>query len=478
MICSANLGFASYTTLITGAYRALHAHASTRIKDTYLPKLVAGEWAATMCLTEAHCGSDLGLIRTKAVPQEDGSYRISGTKTFISAGDHDLTENIIHLVLARLPDAPSGTQGISLFVVPKILPDAEGNLSSHNHVVCLSLERKMGQQACTTCVLGFEDSAGWLVGEPHRGLHTMFAMMNTARLGAGIQGVGIAEAAYQQAVQYARERLQGRAPCGPRHPDEPADPIIVHPDIRRMLLTMRAYVEGMRSLGYWVAQAVDRSERDPDAQNRSEAAEFVALMTPVAKATMTDLGFECANLGLQVYGGHGYIRDHGMEQRVRDVRVAQIYDGTNGIQALDLVRRKVAMQHLAPRFFEPVQAFLQANATDAKAAEFLNPLSEALGHLRQTTAWIECTALADPAGVAAAATEYQRLFGLVALAFMWCRMAVIARPRADGPEAGFYRAKLHTARFFLQHLLPQSAALAKAILTGGGTLRDFDEAWF
>ncbi|HEV8261603.1 MAG TPA: acyl-CoA dehydrogenase C-terminal domain-containing protein [Burkholderiales bacterium] len=477
-ICSANLAFASYTMLVQGAYRTLLAHASEPLKRRYLPRLVSGEWTATMCLTEAHSGSDLGLVRTRARADGDGSYRISGTKIFISAGDHDLAGNIVHLVLARLTDAPGGSQGISLFVVPKVLADSSGELTTRNRVSCVSLENKMGQKACATCVLAFDDAAGWMIGEPNRGLNAMFAMINTARMGAAIQGLGIAEAAYQGASHYARERLQGRSLAGVRYPDKPADPIIVHADVRRMLLTMRAHVEGMRALAQWVAQAFDRGERHPDQAIRHEAGEFVALMTPVLKAMFSDLGSECANLGIQVYGGHGYIREHGMEQYVRDIRIAQIYDGTNGIQALDLVRRKIGAGGLAHRFFEPVQHFFDASGADPSMTEFVQPLSEAFARLQQVTGWISRAAHADPEEAASVATEYLRLFGLVALAFMWAKMAAVALPRTDGPEAAFYRAKLGTARFFLQRLFPQEEALVKSILAGGRSLHDFDEAAF
>lgn len=478
MICSANLAFASYTMLIPGACAALDAFASESLRAQYLPKLIAGEWSATMCLTEAQSGSDLGLVRTSAAPAADGSYRITGTKTFVSAGEHDFTDNIVHLVLARLPDAPSGTKGISLFVVPKFVPDADGRPGARNGLVCVGLEQKMGQQAAATCSIQFDGAAGWLVGEPHRGLHAMFAMMNTARVGAGMQGLGIAEASYQDAVRYARERLQGRALTGGRRSGASADPIIVHPDVRRMLLTMRAYVEGMRALGQWVAQALDRRERHSDASVRSEAEEFLALMTPVVKALFSDLGSECANLGVQVFGGHGYIRANGMEQYVRDVRITQIYDGTNGIQALDLVRRKLDGGRLAQRFIAPTRGFLLAAAADGRMREFVQPTADALARLEQVTAWIAGAGLADPEAAAGAATEYLRQFGLVAIAGMWTRTAVTALPLASGTEAPFYRAKLSTARFYLQHLLPQAEALAKSIMAGGSALREFDAAAF
>lgn len=336
----------------------------------------------------------------------------------------------------------------------------------------------MGQQAAATCAIEFENALGWLVGEPNQGLRAMFAMMNTVRLGAGIQALGIAEAAYQGAANYANERLQGRAPCGVKHPNKPADPLVVHPDIRRMLLTMRAYTEGMRALGQWVAQALDRRERHPDAYAREQADQFVSLMTPVVKAMFTDVGSECANLGVQVLGGYGYIRDHGMEQFVRDVRVTQIYDGTNGIQALDLVRRKLNDDRLMQRFLEPALAFVEAQAEEPAMAEFVQPFSASISRLQEVNTWMRRVVASDPAEAAAAATEYLRLFGFVALAFMWSKMASVALPKTTGPDASFYRAKLGTARFFFQRLLPQVDALAKAITAGSEALLSFDEAAF
>jgi len=348
LICSTNLSFGTYPGLSHGAYNALALHASDALKALFLPKLVDGTWAGTMCLTEPQCGTDLGLIRTKAEPSgtngPDGTpaYRITGTKIFISAGEHDLTDNILHLVLAKLPDAPAGTRGISLFLVPKVLVAADGTPGARNAVACGALEHKMGIKASATCVMNFDGAEGYLVGAPHSGMRAMFTMMNVARLAVGIQGLGLAETAYQSAAAYARERLQGRALSGPKHPELPADPILVHPDVRRNLLTMRAYIEGARALAVWVAFAVDVAERHPDAARRQEADDLVALLTPLVKAFFTDMGFEATNLGMQVFGGHGYIREHGMEQLVRDARIAQLYEGTNGIQALDLVRRKLA----------------------------------------------------------------------------------------------------------------------------------------
>jgi alkylation response protein AidB-like acyl-CoA dehydrogenase len=480
MICSANVSFALYPGLSHGAYVALNAYASDALKETYLPKLVEGIWSGTMCLTEPHCGTDLGLLRTKAAPGKDGSYRITGTKIFISAGEHDLTENILHLVLARLPDAPKGIGGVSLFLVPKILVRGDGSLGPRNGVACGSIEHKMGIKASATCVINFDDAAGWLLGEPHKGMRAMFAMMNTERLAVGIQGLGLAEASYQGAVAYARERLQGRAPAGAKYPDKPADPIVVHPDVRRMLLTQRAYVEGCRALAGWVARALDEHQRHPQAAQREAAEGLVALLTPAVKALFTDLGFEGANLGVQVLGGHGYIREHGMEQYVRDCRITQIYEGANGIQALDLVGRKLPMHggRLMQQFLDTVGRFVTARKTDPRLTPYLEPLAEAFERLRIATDHIVAGGAADPAEAGAAATDYLRLFGLTALAYMWVRAAEVAQPKAtNGTDPdGFYKAKLGTARFFMERLLPQSHGLFAAIMVGGRSIMDFDDA--
>jgi alkylation response protein AidB-like acyl-CoA dehydrogenase len=467
-----------YPGLSHGAYSALRLHGSDELKARYLPKLVSGEWTGTMCLTEPQCGTDLGLIRTRAVPADDGSYRISGSKIFISAGEHDLAENILHLVLAKLPDAPPGTRGISLFLVPKFLPTEDGRPGPRNGVTCTGIEHKMGIKASSTCAMSFEDAKGWLVGQPHKGLRAMFTMMNEARLSVGIQGLGIAEASYQNAVAYARDRLQGRALDGTAAPDKPADPIIVHPDVRRMLLTMRAYTEGCRALGTLIALENDVAVLHPDRAEREAAEDLVALMTPVVKAMFTDLGTECANLGMQVYGGHGYIREWGMEQFVRDARIAQIYEGTNGIQALDLVGRKMGAHagRSLRRFFHPLLAWIEARQDDERLAEFVLPLSRAFGRLQQCTAEVARRGLGDPFEAGAAATDYLRLFGLVALGQVWARMAEVALDRAGEDE--FYAAKLATARFFFARLLPQTGALSSTILAGGATLREFPETAF
>jgi alkylation response protein AidB-like acyl-CoA dehydrogenase len=482
MSCSANLAFGLYPGLTHGAYQAIVSHATEELKDAYLPKMVDGTWSGTMCLTEAHCGTDLGMLRTRAVPQADGSYRVSGSKIFISAGEHDLTENIIHLVLARLPDAPPGTRGISLFLVPKFIPTTDGGPGARNGVVCTALEHKMGIRASATCQLTFGDATGWMVGEPNRGLNCMFTMMNSERLSVGIQGLGAAESSYQSAVTYARERIQGRSLSGAKQLDKAADPIIVHPDVRRMLLTIRSYTEGCRALGGWVARELDEMERsdDPDARKRAE--DFTALMTPIVKALFTDLGFEATNIGMQVYGGHGYIRGNGMEQLVRDARISMLYEGTNGVQALDLVGRKLPQGagRMLRTFFHPVSEFIEHNSAHKQLGEMIKGFGKAFGALQLATAQIAAKGMADPEEAGAAATEYLRLFGLVALGFMWARTAVIAVEKLARPDAdaGFYKAKLTTARFYMERVLPQVGGLLVAIKAGKGAMMEMDEAAF
>ncbi len=483
MICACNLSFGLYPGLSHGAYLALKSHGSEALKNLYLPKLVDGTWSGTMCLTEAHCGTDLGLIRTRAVPQADGSYRLTGAKIFISAGEHDLAENIIHLVLARIPDGPPGIKGISLFVVPKFLPQADGSLGARNGVKCTAIEHKMGIKASATCQMSFDEATGYIVGEAHKGMRAMFVMMNSERLSVGIQGLGIGEVAYQSAVAYAKDRIQGRSLSGPKNPDKPADSIIVHPDVRRMLMTMRAYNEGCRALGVWVANALDRMERLPDSAERTEAEDFIALMTPVVKALFTDLGYEAANLGLQTYGGHGFIVDHGMEQFVRDARIAMIYEGTNGVQALDLVGRKLPANMGRPlrRFFHPVAEFLEANAADPAIGALVQSLGKAFGALQLATGFIAQKGFADPEEAGAASTDYLRMLGLVALGYMWVRMAKVAAGKvatATGDDAQFYKAKLGTAAFFVERILPQAGSLLYAIKAGKASTMALEEAAF
>jgi len=482
MVCAANVSFSLYPGLTNGAIAAIDGYASDALKAIYLPKMVGGEWSGTMCLTEPHCGTDLGLLRTRAEPAEDGSYRVSGAKIFISAGEQDLTANIVHLVLARLPDAPKGVKGISLFLVPKFLPDAAGAWSVRNGAHCTAIEHKMGIKASATCQMLFEEATGWLVGEPHRGLEAMFTMMNAERVGVGIQGLGIGEAAYQAAVWYAKDRLQGRSLSGPKHPDEPADPIIVHPDVRRMLLTMRAWNEGCRGIAGWVSRSLDAEKHGADPETRARAADFVALMTPVVKALFTDLGLESASLAVQVYGGHGFIRESGVEQYMRDARIAMLYEGTNGIQALDLVGRKLPadMGRKLRGLFHPIAAFIEDNGADAGLAPFVTGLKRAFEALQGATALIAERGMRDPEEAGAAATDYLRLMGLVAMAYVFARAVKVAQARlAEGSDdAAFYTAKIHTARFFYDRLLPQATAAFLAIKAGKASTMALDEAAF
>src|SRR3954452_14357899 len=477
MFSSANFSFATYPGLSQGAFDALARHGDQRLKTIFLPRLADGSWSGTMCLTEPQCGTDLGLIRSKAVPAGDGSFRVDGTKIFISAGEHDLTENIVHLVLAKLPDARAGTRGISLFVVPKFLPEEENGgwgSGQRNGVRCSGIEHKMGIRASSTCTMQFEGAVGWLVGAPHQGMAAMFTMMNAARLAVGIQGLAAAGAAYQEARAYALDRRQGRSPKGPHCPDQPADPIIVHPDVRRNLLTIKAFVEGARALAYWVGLQLDRAERHPDPAERQAADDLAALMTPIIKAFLTDHGFAATNLAMQGFGGHGYIRETGMEQYVRDARIAQIYEGANGIQALDLVGRKLG-QHvgrLLRHFFHPVAACLEEAARDPCLTDLASPLAKAFGRLQQATVLIAQQGQADPEAAAAAATDYLQLFGYVAIGYMWLCMAKLAqgcRPANDG-DAGFYRAKVETARFYMQRRLPMANAHYLALSAGKESL--------
>ena len=475
MVNSASLAFGLYPMLTAGACLSINAHASDELKRTYLPKMYAGTWAGSMCLTEAHAGTDLGLIRTRAEPQADGSYKVSGTKIFITGGEHDLTENIIHLVLAKLPDAPPGPKGISLLLVPKFMVDADGNLGARNAVSCGSIEHKMGIQASATCVMNFDGATGYLVGEANKGLAAMFTMMNYERLGVGIQGLASAERSYQNAVEYARDRLQSRSPAGAAQPDKMADPIIVHPDVRRMLLTMKACNEGGRAFSTYVALQLDTAKYSEDPITRKRAEDMVALLTPVAKAFLTDLGLETTVHGQQVLGGHGYIREWGQEQLVRDVRITQIYEGTNGIQALDLMGRKVVGNGGA--FYQLFSDEVRAYATQADAAlqEFTQPLIQALDRLDALTAGVLDRAGHDPREIGAASVEYLQAFGYTAYAYMWARMASAALGRQDD---AFYASKLGTARFYFARLLPRVHSLAAAVEAGSASLFLLDEAQF
>jgi len=478
LLCSSNLSFSMYPELGHGVTALLERWAGDDLKQRYLPRLVDGSWGGTMCLTEPQAGTDLGLITTRAEEAGDGSYRVSGTKIFISAGDHDLTENIIHLVLARLPDAPEGTRGISLFLVPKRLPNADGSAGEANGVNVGSIEHKMGIKANSTCVLNFDGSAAWLVGERHKGLRVMFTMMNGARLGVGMQGLGLAEVAYQNALIYSHDRLQGRAMRGATNPEGDADPIMVHPDVRRMIVTQRAYVEGMRALSYWVGLLSDVEEKHPDATRRAEAEDLVALMTPIIKAFLTDVGFEVTNLALQCYGGHGYIREFGMEQFVRDARIAQIYEGTNGVQAMDLVGRKLPEDdgRLVKRFLALMQPDVEGAlaGSDDLVRDLAAQLGRAIQSLQETTMGIASRARKDPDELGAAAVDYLRQFGLVATGWMWLRMARVASEKlaAGSGDTDFLNAKLATARFYFARLMPQVRALQAVIGSGAGPVMD------
>ncbi len=474
---SANMAFAMYSGLTQGAMHALIVHGSPEQKATYLPHMVTGKWTGTMNLTEPQCGTDLGQIRSKAVPQPDGSYKITGTKIFISAGEHDLAENIVHLVLARIEGAPAGIKGISLFVVPKFLPNPGGSIGARNGVVCGAIETKMGIHGNSTCVINYDDATGWLVGEPHRGMPAMFTMMNDARLGVGMQGLAQSEVAYQNAAIYARERLQGRAISGTKFPDKAADPIIVHPDIRRSLMTMRAFNEAARALVLWTALRGDVARRDNDTKSRQAADDHMGLLTPVIKGVLTDLGFANTVMAQQVFGGHGYIAQNGMEQFVRDARISMIYEGANGIQALDLVGRKLGKDggRAITAFFNEVQGYIKDHAGDEAMKPYVEPLGEALGHLQQATIWFMQNALKAPDNAGAGSTDYMHLFGLVALGYMWCRMAEAARRKlAAGANGAAPRlnAKMVTGRFFMERMLPETATHLARIKAGASTMME------
>src|SRR5262245_35248727 len=476
---SANMAFTMYGGLTQGAIAALLAHGSPEQKAIYLPKMVAGTWTGTMNLTEPHCGTDLGLLRTKAVPLADGSYRITGTKIFISAGEHDLAENIVHLVLARIEGAPPGTKGTSLFIVPKFLPGSDGAPGARNGVVCGSIEEKMGIHGNATCVLNYDGATGWLIGEPNRGLQSMFTMMNEARLAVGVQGLAVSEVAYQNAVAYAKERRQGRALSGAKFHNEAADPIIVHPDVRRMLMTCKAVNEGARALVLWTAIKGDIAHRSPDETERQAADDHMGLLTPVIKGVLTDRGFDCAVMAQQVYGGHGYIREHGVEQFVRDGRIAMIYEGANGIQALDLVGRKLGRDggRAIMAFFNEVQGFIKDNAEEAMKP-FVGPLGDALRDLQQATMWFMQNALAKPDNAGAGAYDYMHLLGLVALGYMWAQMAKAAMAKLNNGGGERLEAKLATARFFMDRLLPESAAHLKRIQAGAASTMELSAEAF
>ncbi len=477
MLNSANQAWTMYPGLTHGAYEALHAHGTEAQKQCYLPKLTSGEWTGTMCLTESHCGTDLGLLRTKAEPQADGTYRITGNKIFISAGEHDMVSNIVHLVLARLPDAPGGSKGISLFVVPKFLVRDDGSLGERNAVFCGGLEHKMGIHGNATCQMVLDGAVGTLVGQPHKGLAAMFVMMNVARIGVGMQSLGLNEVAYQNARAYAKDRIQSRSLTGVKSPHQPADSILVHPDVRKMLLTAKAYAEGGRALSLHCALLVDQELSHPDPAVRAEAAEQVALLTPIVKAFITDNAWIATSACMQVLGGHGFIREWGMEQFVRDARINMIYEGTNTIQSLDLLGRKVLGNQGASlkKFGERITALVMAEQGNEDMAEFIQPLAKLGQQMTQFTGEIGYKALQNADEVGAAAVDYLRVAGHLVFGYFWARMAQVALQRiAAGERDPFYAAKLQTARFYFAKLFPETASLMQTARAGSAVLMDTD----
>ncbi len=479
MMNSANQAWTMYPGLSHGAYEALHAHGTPEQKALYLPKLTSGEWTGTMCLTEPHCGTDLGLLRSKAEPQPDGSYRITGQKIFISAGEHDLAANIVHLVLARLPDAPSGSKGISLFVVPKFNVNADGSLGERNPIFCTGLEHKMGIHGNATAQLNLDGAVGTMVGHANKGLAAMFVMMNAARLGVGNQSLGLTEVAYQNAAAYAKDRIQMRALSGPKAPDKPADPIIVHPDVRKMLLTARAYAEGGRALAIHIAMLIEKELYSDDHEERKACADEVALLTPIVKAFLTDNGWIATTHCQQVFGGHGYIKEWGMEQFVRDARINMIYEGTNTVQALDLLGRKVLGDNGAKlkKFGKKIAAFIEEEGVDEAMQEFVNPLADLGDKVTKLTTELGMKAFGNADEVGAAAVDYLRVCGHLVFAYLFARMAKIALQK-QGSGDPFYTAKLHTARFYFAKLLPETAGLIRTARSGLAPLMAMDEAMF
>ncbi|WP_068080608.1 acyl-CoA dehydrogenase C-terminal domain-containing protein [Polycladidibacter stylochi] len=482
-MCSANMAFAMYPGLTAGAMAALMMHADEASQKIYIPKMARGEWTGTMNLTEPHCGTDLGLLRTKAVPNGDGTFKISGTKIFISAGEHDMAENIVHLVLARIEGAPEGTKGISLFLVPKFKVDADGNLGDANGVSCGSIEEKMGIHGNSTCVMNYDGAEGVLVGEAHKGLRAMFTMMNEARLGVGIQGLSQSEVAYQNAVTYARERLQGRALTGAKEPEKNADPIIVHPDVRRVLMSIRSFNEAARALTIWAGLHGDISHVAEDEAQKQASEDVMALLTPVIKGVLTDKGFDNAVMAQQMYGGHGYIAEWGMEQFVRDARIAMIYEGANGIQALDLVGRKLPANggRAVQAFFKEVHKFLKEHEESEEFTSFMKPLRKGLEDLQAASMWLMQNGMKNPDNAGAASTDYMHLMGLVALGYMWGRIVVTAKEQikagANG-KAEWLDNKLTLGKFFMERTMPETSAHLARISSGCETMMSLEAEAF
>ncbi len=480
MISSSNMSFGLYPGLTSNAIDAIEKSGSEEIKNLYLPKLSTGQWSGTMNLTEPHCGTDLGLTKTIAYPQEDGSYKITGTKIFITCGEHDMSENIIHLVLAKTPNAPEGIKGISLFVVPKIIPNIDGSLGNTNSLECGSIESKMGINASPTCVMHYNEAKCWLIGDINKGMKAMFIMMNGARLMVGVQGLGIAEIAYQSALFYAKERLQGRSLNEIQYPDKSADPIIVHPEIRKNLLRIKTLTEGLRGLMVWTGLQVDVAKLEKDKFKRQKADDWVSLMTPILKSFSTDVGVEAANLAIQIYGGHGYIKDHGIEQLLRDARIATIYEGTNGIQALDLVGRKMPMHtgRLLKSFFHVVKEYLEKNSFNYNLNEFIPPLAKSFGRLQQVTTFVASKGLIDPDEAAGPAVDYLKMFSLVAIGYIWTRYAEISGNKQNDDPEGFYKAKVASGKYYMTKILPETGSLMSSILSGAKSYNEYDDNFF
>ena len=471
MVTSCNMAFGMYPGLTNGAAQALLVGGSQEQKELYLPKMFSGEWSGTMNLTEPHCGTDLGMLRTKAVPQGDGTYKISGQKIWISAGEHEMSGNIVHLVLARVEGAPQGVKGISLFVVPKYIPDADGNPGERNSLKCGGLEEKMGIHGNATCVMNYDEATGWLVGEENKGLKIMFVMMNEARLGVGLQGLGLAETAYQYSLAFAKDRIQGRSLTGPKNPDGPADPIIVHPDVRRMLMDQKVFVEGARAFTYWTALQGDLEHKAEDEAVREKAGDFMALLTPIVKGYLTDKGYESVSTGLQVHGGSGFTREWGIEQLLRDARITLIYEGTNGVQALDLVGRKLAMAGMRPinSFFGELDDFIAENQGNADLKLYVDGLADVKAKLQKATNWLVEKGLENFDNAGAASTDYMHLFGLTCFAYMWAKMAKVAAAKKDDSDP-IYATKLVTAKYFVERWLPQADAHLARIESGAETM--------
>ena len=482
-LSSSNQAFAMYPGLTQGAIAAIQVHGSKEQKEMYLPKMIDGKWTGTMNLTEPHCGTDLGLLRTKAVPQGDGSYKISGQKIFISAGEHDLSENIIHLVLARIEGAPEGVKGISLFIVPKFMPGEDGEAGDRNGVSCGAIEEKMGIHANSTCVLNYDEATGYLIGEENKGLKAMFIMMNEARLGVGLQGLAISEIAYQNGLTYAKERVQGRALTGPAEPDKKADPIIVHPDVRRMLMNIKSFNEAARALMLWTALKGDISHRSGSDEERQAADDLMGLLTPIVKGVLTDKGFENAVNAQQIYGGHGYIKEWGMEQFVRDARIAQIYEGANGIQALDLVGRKLPKDggRAMRAFMEEVGDYTKSHKENEAMQPYTKPLFDAVKDLNAGTMWLMQNGMKNPNDAGAASMDYMHMFGLVALGYMWAMMAeksLAALEEGANGKDQFHQNKLVTARYFMERLMPETKAHLARIESGSESMMAIDAEAF